>query len=127
VKPGLNKQNHVELSMSRSQVAALITIAVVAGCSENGPRDGTFSGVYVYGFETSSFTPCRSGDSWWLSDPENLIQLPAPDPPGFESSAFLRVRGRRSAEGQHGHLGAYRYEIVVRELLVQDADTAGKC
>jgi hypothetical protein len=109
-------------------LAVLITVA--AGCSSvDDPRDGSFGGVYISAFETSSFRPCGSADSWWLTDASGALfnQLPSANSPPFLRVAFVRVEGQRSGRGQYGHLGAYPFELTVSAVLEVAADTTGKC
>jgi hypothetical protein len=112
-------------------IASALTLALgMSSCSSaSGPKEGTFRGVYLTAFEVSSFRPCGGAQYWWLRDASGTLgsQLPPNTPPGYEISAYLQVRGRRSKAGTYGHMAAYRYEIVVQEVLEVTADTTGKC
>jgi len=110
---------------------ALLACALgLCACSWfGGPKDGTFRGVYVTAFEASNFRPCGGAENWWLTDESGDLsgRLPPVDPSDFSRAAFLRIKGRRSSRGQHGHLGSYPYAIAVHEVLEVAADTTGKC
>ncbi len=103
---------------------------VVAGCATgSGPRDGTFRGIYVYALETSSFRACGSHEPWWLTGNRGPIleHLPPIGPPSYTGAGYIRVTGRRTGQGEYGHLGSYRYELVVEDVLELSPDTVGKC
>ena len=113
--------------------AALLLAACVVA-----PRTDSFSGMYTESFEVSSFLPCSESVAgslgYWLSAaPESdfftqiselrtqqgIIALDQP------LHVYIEARGEYSAEGRHGHMGAYTHELIVSEVLLIDID--GSC
>jgi hypothetical protein len=52
----------------------LILSLVLAGCaaSATAPAKQRFAGFYESGFEVESFQPCGSGESWWVTEGEEI-------------------------------------------------------
>jgi len=110
-------------------LTVLALIAVTACDRTTGPIEGDFRGIYFVGWEASVFRGCFAREGWWMSGELGPIfdALPPESQPPWEAAAYVHVRGTRSKRGEYGHLGAYRYELVVDEVLEVSADTAGKC
>jgi hypothetical protein len=104
-------------------------LLALSGCElTTGPRRGDFRGIYVHAFEASSFRACRRPDYWWLSGELGpIFAVMPPIDPASAPAAYVHVRGTRSRPGRYGHAAAYRYELVVDEVLEASADTLGKC
>src|SRR5688500_20301609 len=95
----------------------MLGLLTLAACDWiTSPDSGEYRGIYVTAFEASGFRACRGTDYWWLSGELAPIfdVLPSEGPPDWSRAAYVHVRGSRSAPGRHGHLGAYKYELVVR-------------
>src|SRR6185436_2433659 len=109
---------------SRSCVAAACILLAVIGC---GPRERSFTGIYISAFETSSFRECGTRSHWWLTDVSGTLgnRLPPGMPRDQARSALLRLRGRLSGQGSYGHLGAYARELTVLEVNDVRTDTTG--
>jgi hypothetical protein len=116
-------------AFSRPLLALVAAIAVAACDRSTGPVEGDFRGIYVWGWESSSFRGCRAREYWWLTGelrPISEALFPG-GPRPVEGAAYVHVRGTRSPHGEYGHLGSYPYELVVDDVLDVSADTAGKC
>ena len=97
-----------------------------AATASGGPDGDVWDGYFFSSFETSSFRVCDGdGLGWWLTpntefnDRYVTLQAEAGPQTGRRNGPHVRVQfeGERSAEGRHGHLGAYPYEIRVTRLL----------
>jgi hypothetical protein len=117
---------------TRTQKALmLVALAACFGCDlPTGPVTGNFRGIYIAGWEASSFRACSHSDYWWMSGEIGPIFDAVPRNPETlqtATAAYVHVRGRRSKRGSYGHLGAFRYELVVSEVLDVSADTLRQC
>jgi hypothetical protein len=63
---------------------------------------GTWTGVFTYGFETTTFTPCEGEPrgSWWYEGPIDAC-----------GTALVTVTGTVCGPGNYGHLGGYSYQF----------------
>jgi uncharacterized protein YceK len=79
-----------------------------------------YRGTYLFGMERSEFRPEGSRDKWWLSgdihDLRKRFTRPSKDG-SAELSGPVVVEGELSAIGQHGHLGLYKRELRVSQVL----------
>jgi hypothetical protein len=103
---------------------ALLIVFVVFACKAQAPwpRSGVFVGYYIHGFEKSDFKPAGTTEHWWLSGniksvADLFIASSKDQSPTTKSAVYLVVRGSLSREGQYGHLGAYKRELLVSEVL----------
>jgi hypothetical protein len=95
---------------------APLLIACLAGCSPSArapwPASGVYSGYYRGGYEVSEFIPSGSNEKWWFNGVVPcLTHFAGP------RARYIAVRGTLSAEGKHGHLGAYSRELKPQEFL----------
>lgn len=107
----------------------IIAAALAAsGCaSTTGPANGRLAGHYSQGFEVDAFRPCGSQESWWVTDGEDLRRRYRElDVPPYEP-VYVELRGTVGPDGSWGHLGIYRRELAVTEVLVARTATAGDC
>jgi len=81
------------------------------------------SGFFYTGFEVSKFRPIGSNERWWLDGPDSFwhayTAAVGTDTSRFESyfdTVFIRVRGRRSSKGRHGHKGGFNRHFEVSTL-----------
>jgi hypothetical protein len=95
--------------------SALFLLSLPAKDTAPWPQDGVFAGYYGNGFEISAFLPAGTKERWWLSGGGNR-SLPNCDP---TNPCYLVVRGHISGQGPHGHLGAYKRELRVTEVIEQ--------
>lgn len=109
----------------------LIRIAIAATCFAFGmPVYGqmqralpaSYSGCYFSTFESSTFSPAGTSDSWWVDWEVDttilnqfMTQESAPRPRSLH--VFMVVRGRVGEEGGYGHLGQYKKRIAVVEII----------
>jgi hypothetical protein len=101
------------------------------------PTPGTFRGVYQTAFEMIAFTPCNSGERWWVTPVNapgwNSLQRalhridPIASGPGRVQRAYVELQGDTSATGQFGHLGAYTRELRVTRVLASAPVANGQC
>lgn len=121
----------------QAQTIALISVGALAVLSGIGyfafrtsqlwPRE--YAGHFSMGFETSAFTPCAPGERWWVSGvSKDMSERYRAASQGQDYQAvYLRVRGRVSAAGRYGHLGAYDRELQVLEVLELRPAQASDC
>ena len=109
----------------------LVALALLnlAACSDSDglPEPGklkTYSGIYLHGFEASTFIPSSAAEYWWITteDPSllsGLREIPVTKTAGFSDARYmhLSIRGRVSELGVWGHLGAGQRELVVSDVL----------
>jgi hypothetical protein len=98
-------------------VILLLSLPLLAGCEDDPSRpDVEVSGVLRLGFETSALDPCSSGQSWWVTNSDILVDRyeAVADFPG--QAVFVSVVGVKSKPGRYGHLGAYVREFEVTEV-----------
>lgn len=122
-----------------------LAVGVVA-CNNNADAvadDTIFEGHFLVGFELSSFVPCGSGQNpgygkgYWLDlSPDTdfaerwfaMISGDLPDD-YLETGMYIRFVGElspsRSASNGYGHLGAYKNQVIVTQLL--DMSFEDKC
>jgi hypothetical protein len=113
---------------TRKALILLLMPAFYACDLSTGPVRGDFRGIYVAGWEASGFRACGHSDYWWTSGELGPIFDAAPwNPQTLQTAAYVHVRGRRSKPGSYGHLGSYRYELVVSEVVEVSADTVKAC
>ena len=68
-----------------------------------------------FGFEISEFKPCGIDEVWWVGT------FPEGEQIEFETTPqYLEVFGMVTPKGTYGHLGAYKREIHIHEILVRD-------
>jgi protein-S-isoprenylcysteine O-methyltransferase Ste14 len=94
-------------------VAAVLAESLLLFACDEGDS-GMYGGVYLWGFETSSFRVCGSNEFWWASgELRRLVEVtPAPG----ASGVFAVISGEVSPPGSYGHLGQYPREITVRKV-----------
>lgn len=98
---------------------ALLAAFVVAACTGSGGK--TYSGLFRQGFEQADFYPDTGGGPWWVTwetegIAEKFGEFWTGDGRGRSGVMRVTVAGELSAEGQHGHLGAYKRELKVTEI-----------
>ncbi len=81
-----------------------------------------YRGTYLFGMEQSEFRPEGSRDKWWLSgdihDLRKRFTRPSKDGSAeLSGPVAIVVEGELSAIGQHGHLGLYKRELRVSQVL----------
>jgi hypothetical protein len=106
--------------IARMVLMACCAPFVFAGCA----RSGIFRGHYTHHLEVSRFEPCASRESWWvIGEVRPLVHASA------GQRVYAELRGDVSGIGSYGHLGAYRRELVVSEVIVirpaADSDCRG--
>ena len=83
---------------------------------------GVYRGVYRFGFERSIFTPANSREKWWVSGDigevtRRMIRPSFDQPAELQNPVSLVVEGYLSERGHHGHMGGYRRELTVTQVL----------
>jgi hypothetical protein len=101
-------------------IAAVSVTVIEAEQVSLSPAPIQYAGYYVSSFEKSLFKPVDSTERWWLSGsyscPNTGIDL-MPRDQGATVPVFLIVRGKLSAKGRYGHMGAYDRELVVEMTI----------
>ena len=115
--------------MKSIQLATLVISLVFAIATTSCSRriEGTFSGVFAYGFETSNFHVDGYDEVWWVSYDEEIFREFVEDygkrldQLGEEYAIPVRyqitVKGTASKKGRHGHLGGSDRELKVSEFV----------
>jgi len=112
-------------------VVGLVACGLGSGCAERSPvqsiRSLEVEGTYAAGFEYSEFRPSAQqyqGQRWWLQPNADLAKRYGESRPKTEAPSIgrgpavrVRVRGRLIGPGQYGHLGRWKYQFSVDEVL----------
>ena len=109
--------------------AILILTALLAGCASvtTEPVPEIHAGFYRAGFEEDGFSPCESGEEWWVVDGQELRARYAETAERDYEPVYAVVRGETGPRGAFGHLGAYDRELRVTEVLEVRAPREGDC
>ena len=106
--------------MRRAFLAGLLALGL-SSCATAGGSPRTFTGVWDWGFETSSFTTNRGEGPYWLSgEGANWDALVAPiraSGGGPWGQVAIVVEGQLSPAGRYGHMGAYARELRVTRVI----------
>lgn len=108
----------------KASIAAVLAACATWAYGQPGPAaKPRYSGCYHSGFETSSFTPAGTTESWWVqwqADTMLLRRALPRDKDGSRGvqSVFVVVHGNVSATGRYGHMGAYERQIVVSAVVL---------
>ena len=103
----------------------LVAALLPAGCSYLPAQPNVlarYNGHYTYGFEISSFQPCQSSEKWWVADGANqlLEHFRGSNVPQYLDTVYVELTGRVTPAGNYGHLGAYRRELSVENVVFMD-------
>ena len=84
--------------------------------------EGTYAGLFRFGFERSDFRLVGSRERWWLTgnigDVTDRLARPSSSKPAeLRNPVFLVVEGELSEPGYYGHLGRYRRELRVTKVV----------
>lgn len=107
--------------MRRAFLLGLLGVALPA-CASSAPAESRrYSGIWAWSFETSAFLPDGGEGPYWL-EAEGPVwrELTAPierSGRGPWGRVHVVVEGQMSAEGQFGHLGAYRRKLRVTRVV----------
>ncbi|MGE3671609.1 MAG: hypothetical protein AB7K71_18205 [Polyangiaceae bacterium] len=75
-----------------------------------------FEGLYVHQFEVSDFAPDDTDSAtYWVSGTTDAMDRLHSAPAGA-----VKVRGKLSSKGHHGHLGGYERELYVCEVQMYE-------
>jgi len=100
-----------------SGVASALSLLLLPGKdTAPWPQEGVFAGYYVRGFEISDFRPAGTKERWWVDRGGSMGSLANCQ---WSNPCYLVVRGQLSGLGSHGHLGDYKRELRVTEVLEQ--------
>lgn len=86
-------------------------------------ESGTWEGFVTFGRESSSFSPCKSRETWWVKNKgysktaEELQEQYAKIAKKPYEQVYVRIRGEVSRKGQYGRLGSYQRVLYVDEVL----------
>ena len=106
--------------MKRAFLIGLLALALSSCSTPQGARR-TFTGVWEWSFETSSFRTDRGVGPYWLTAEgdnwEQLVQPLRASGQGPWGKVAVVVEGDLSAPGQYGHLGAYSHQLRVTRVI----------
>lgn len=106
----------MKFPLSLAAVAAIFLLGGCATANQSHPSK-VFSGTYFYNFESSSFTPDGTDETWCLSGNMQQAELPANGASGPWGTAHVVVRGTLSPPGHYCNLGASKYVLTVSQVL----------
>lgn len=106
----------------------LLTSCGIFGSNEEGLDFATYEGIYVYGQELNSFTPCTEEGEWWV-DPGNtdLVERYQSLTENTQAIIFVRLQGDPGPAGEYGPDGSYNREFRVEEVLEVRYATSEDC
>ena len=94
-------------------------------------------GRYSYGWQRSYLVPCGSTERWWVTAGRDSIIIrlhhelaklhPHSESSPWHGSVFARFRGDTSALGHYGHLGKYRRQFLLKDLIEVRDTTSNDC
>ena len=92
---------------------------------------GTYDGIFVSGFEISSFKPCGSKENWWVTGNDEVFNklfkgLENLRGQGYRQ-AYVRFRGNVSEKGMYGHLNGYDREFTLRDVVFVRNEKPDEC
>jgi len=91
--------------------------------AESEPPSKELRGRYVQEFEREEFIDCNSPiHSYWIKNPGVIREEIKKK--GITPGALILVKANVSAEGEYGHLSAYKHEIVVQSLSADSSSEA---
>jgi hypothetical protein len=116
------------VELLKSEVFKKFQQAVRELADENEPasRPLEVEGTYTAGFEASVFRPSAEeykGQRWWLRPNKDFNERYKKSRPKGQPRVLIgptvsvRMRGRLVGPGKYGHLGAWRYEFTVDQVL----------
>jgi len=114
--------------------ASTIVKAPAKSRVRNATPELSFRGVYTLGFERSEFVPCRGAkDRWWVTGAPTPVQgrpdlfAPYRKPGVLGFTVYVEWRGKASAKGRYGHMGAYSREMNVTQVRAVSGVVPADC
>ena len=97
----------------------IAVIVLMTGCTTaSRPQPSkVYSGTYFYNFESSSFTPDGTDETWCLNGDLRQAELPSEGANGLRGTAHVVVRGTLSLPGHYCNLGAFKRMLTVSEVM----------
>jgi hypothetical protein len=77
-------------------------------------------GHFTYGFEVARFVPCGSSEQWWVSDGIDQVRRHVGQLGSGYGTIYIEFVGVVSEPGKFGHLGAYRREVKIEQVVLVD-------
>lgn len=122
--------------MRKQLLLIFLSVALLAGCTCNSGSGGLLSGnapvlrgIYSFGPEVSTFTDCRNGREYWVTD--SIAKLEdAYDHLGFErpyEPVYVELRGRIKISTPNGPEANYDSTVIVSEMLKIDKNIPPDC
>ncbi len=102
--------------VTRIATAGLLIVALVLLGCDSDAKETTWEGSFSAGFEVQAFSPCLSDQQWWTNGTDLHRRYYALGLAEYEE-AYARLRGHLSGPGEYGHMGAYRREFEVTQVL----------
>jgi hypothetical protein len=112
--------------MWRMWFVSMMVMLLLTNCREDDGKDPVYTGLYSFGFEVSSFSPCGGDERWWAGGSGLTERYLALGVPSYEE-VFVRLRGTPSETGRYGHLGAYDRKFEVTEVVEIRRRRDGDC
>jgi len=100
--------------MKNLAIGLLLSISqLLAGCTTHS-QGQIYKGSYFYNFESSSFTPAGSHETWCV----NSVELAQAQLPSAQSgTADVVVQGSLSPKGHYCNLGASKHVLKVYKVV----------
>ena len=104
---------------------------LLSGCALT-PTTQTYTGVYAEGLETMTFHADGQSEPWSVAGGAGVYALQAAVPPIYSAEGGPRapfrvratIRGEVSGPGRYGHLGLFRREISITDVVEVSAADA---
>lgn len=98
--------------------------AALLGACAISPATRTYTGIYAEGLESTTFQPDGQDETWAVAGGSGVYALQAAAPRVVSSDGVrapfrvrATIRGEVSGPGRYGHLGFFRRQITITEVL----------
>jgi len=109
-------------------VLLTLAILVLAGCADDPTQpEIEVTGHYRSGFETSELILCESGETWWVSQLDDLGADYDAIAGDSGEGIYLSAAGVVTEYGYWGHMGQYSRAIRITSVHEARAWSEGDC
>jgi hypothetical protein len=76
----------------------------------------------------NDFQLCGSNEKWWVEgDDTQLRNKMASFGKETTNTAYVEIRGELSPSGSYGHLGVYKHQLTISEVLIARSPSSEDC
>jgi hypothetical protein len=108
----------------------LCTVCLASSsCTSLFAQEQVFKGVYVWGAEVSSFTPCGSDVDYWVrySNMQSISERYEKATTHPYQPVFMRLRGSISDESRTGFAADYDGTLYISEVFAFELSVPESC